>query len=151
MTNPQPDQQRLGPGAPEAGSPQWRASMSIVVGAMAGSLVAMGAVLGLLGAELATPETWMLALVTLATVAAWAAVLLVLRPRGPGPSIAAAQTTVILRVAVLEAPALLGLVLAFLAEPTNLLLYLLPAAFSLLGIGLFARPQVVLDQLSRAA
>lgn len=135
-------------------------SISIVVAALAGALVIMGIVLLLLGAELVTPEPWMLGLVAVATVIVWGLVLAL--PVGPsrsrqvgsgstgslGPRV---QATVMLRVALLEAPALLGFALAVLSAPVNLLVYALPAAFSLLGIWLFARPRVVLDRLSRAA
>ena len=147
MTSSQPD-----PFAPdENGRPHpWVRSLNIIVGAMAASLVVLGVVLVVLGAELAAPEPWLLGLVTLATVGAWGAVLAMRPTRQPGPaSVAAVQTTVILRVALLEAPALLGLVLAFLADPLNLLLYVLPAVFSLAGIALFARPGVVIRQINR--
>lgn len=137
-------------------------SISIVVAALAGALVAMGIVLVVLGAELVTPEPWMLGLVAVATVIAWGLVLaLPVKPSstdsgqvGSGPTNSLAprvQATVMLRVALLEAPALLGFALAVLSAPVNLLVYALPAAFSLLGIWLFARPRVVLDRLSRAA
>lgn len=125
---------------------------NILVGAMALALVVLGAVLAMIGTELATPETWMLGLVVVATVAAWGAVLAPPQRRGPGSALLAnVHTTVVLRVALLEAPAILGFALAFLASPPNLLLYAVPAAFSLLGIALFARPRLVLEQLSAAA
>lgn len=127
-------------------------TLNILVGAMAGALVVMGAVLLAIEAELATPETWMLGLVVLATVAAWGAVLALPQRGGPDSALLAnVHTTVILRVALLEAPAILGFALAFVASPPNLLLYAIPAAFSLLGIALFARPRLVLQQLSAAA
>ena len=110
-------------------------SLSIVVASMAGGLVMMGLVLVLLGAELVVPETWMLGVLGAAVLASLAAVLLV-RPRD-------VHSGVILRVALLEAPAIMGMALAFVSSPTNLVVYLLPAAFSLVAIWLYARPSVV--------
>ena len=49
------------------------------------------------------------------------------------------QSLVILRAAILEAPAMLGLALAFVSQPMSLLPYLLPALFALAGLWLFAR------------
>ncbi|WP_131105278.1 hypothetical protein [Ornithinimicrobium sufpigmenti] len=137
-------------------------SLNIMVAAMATALVALGVVLAVIGGELVTPDLWMLALVALATVGAWGLVLVlpVRLPRsnggdvrgGPGsPHGATVEAAVMVRVAVLEAPALLGIALAFLSHPVNLLVYAVPAAFSLLGIWLFARPRVVLERLSRGA
>lgn len=135
---------------PHDSSPDPRAQpLNIIVLAMAGSLVMLGIVLAVLGAELTVPETWMLLVVAVATLGAWALVLLLpTTPPRPGGSVSAAvQTLTILRVAVLEAPAILGLALAFVSMPTNLTIYLLPALFSLGGIFLFARPSVVRDRV----
>ncbi|QFG69040.1 hypothetical protein [Ornithinimicrobium pratense] len=123
-----------------------------MVSAMAGALVVMGVVLVVLGGELVTPELWALGLVILATVAAWGVVLMLPARRGSSGSFGPAlQAMVMLRVALLEAPAILGLILAFLNNPVNLLVYALPATFSLAGILLFARPRVVLNRLSAVA
>lgn len=153
MTSFQPDHHHLAGSRPTPQSPprEFMRSLNILVGAMAGALVILGVVLIVIGAELATPEIWMLALVVAATVLAWGALLVLPRGRGQASPRLALQATVMLRVAVLEAPAILGFALAFVATPVNLLLYAPPAAFALLGIWLFARPGHVLNQVSGAA
>lgn len=127
--------------------------LTILVSAMAGGLVMLAVVLALLGAQLETPETWMLLVVGVTTIGAWALAL-----GSPVPKVAqsmplAAQVRplVVLRAAVLEAPAIIGLVLAFMSQPINLLVYVLPALFSVAGLLLFARPSVVAQRVSRGA
>lgn len=117
--------------------------MAILVAAMAGALVMLALVLVVIGAELVVPEAWILITVAVATVAAWAMVILVPVARRGTSEEAVVSSTVILRTAVLEAPAILGLSLAFVSSPMSLLPYLLPAVFSLAGLWLFARPSVV--------
>lgn len=138
--------------AEEAGRRQVRLTMTIYVAAMAGALVIFGIVLSFISTDLSTPEWWMLAAVGGLTVAAWLAVLGIRPQRAQGtPLPQRAMATLILRVALLEAPAIVGLVLFFVSQPFNLLVYLLPALFSLAGIWLFARPGKVLDEVSRAS
>lgn len=151
MTTFRPDDPAR-PGDPREDAARRRAqqALTVVVASMAGALVIIGVVLALIGAELATPEWWMLAVVGGASVVAWVLAATVKAPQTSAPAVAA-QTTTILRVAVLEFPALLGMVLAFLSDPFNLLVYLVPAVFSLVGIWLFARPSVVMDQIDRSA
>ena len=126
--------------------------LAVVVAAMAGGLVMLGVVLVLIGAQLETPSAWQLAVVALTTLGAWALAMAAPVPRQSGMPLAAqVQPFVILRAAVLETPAMVELVLAFLSQPINLLVYLLPALFSLAGLWLFARPSVVARRLSRAS
>lgn len=119
--------------------------VALLVSTMAGALVMIGVVLAILGAELVVPESWMLAVVAAATVVVWGLVLVIPVPRAQGGQSPAGlvQTMTVLRVSLLEAPAILGLALAFVSQPTNLTIYLLPALFALGGIVLFARPSVV--------
>ena len=126
--------------------------VAVVVAAMAGGLVMLGVVLVLIGARLETPPAWQLVVVALTTLGAWALALAAPVPRQSGMPLAAqVQPFVILRAAVLETPAMVGLVLALVSQPMNLLVYLLPALFSLAGLWLFARPSVVARRLSRAS
>ncbi|ANS80584.1 hypothetical protein SGUI_3188 [Serinicoccus hydrothermalis] len=126
--------------------------LAIMVGAMAGGLVLIGVILALIGGVLETPSTWALLVVAAATLAAWALVLVmpVPRPSDGIPSPAAVSPVVVVRAAVLEAPAILGLVLFFIDRQT-LLVYALPAVFSVAGMWLFARPSVVAQRISRGA
>jgi hypothetical protein len=120
--------------------------INVVVGAMAAGLVLMGVVLALVGGRLVMPPAWMLAVVAAATVAAWAMVALGPAPRagaGGAPPAGVLQSLVLLRAALLESPALVGLALGFVADPVNLTVYVLPAIFALGGLWLFARPGVV--------
>ncbi|WP_130014295.1 hypothetical protein [Serinicoccus sediminis] len=126
--------------------------IAVVVAAMAGGLVMLAVVLVLIGARLETPPAWQLLVVGLTTLGAWALALGAPVPRRSGMPLAAqVQPFVILRAAVLETPAMVGLVLAFVSQPMNLLVYLLPALFSLAGLWLFAHPSVVARRLSRAS
>ncbi|WP_298750334.1 hypothetical protein [uncultured Serinicoccus sp.] len=126
--------------------------LTIVVAAMGGGLVMLAVVLVLIGARLETPALWQLLVVGLATVGAWVLAVAAPIPRQSGmPLLAQVQPFVVLRAAVIEAPAMVGLVLAFVNQPMNLLVYLLPAVFSLAGLWLFARPSVVVRRLSRAS
>lgn len=127
-------------------------TLNLMVAAMAGALVMLGLVLVLLGAELVTPDVWVLIVLGVVTAAAWGGAALLPVRRAPGTAPAhTLRATVMLRVALLEAPALLGVALALVGDPVSLLTYTLPAAFSLVGIWLFARPRAVLDRLNRAA
>ncbi|GAA4883354.1 hypothetical protein [Serinicoccus chungangensis] len=141
------------PGAPvDEGHRQALRPLAVVVAAMAGGLVMLAVVLVLVGARLETPDTWQLVVVGLATLGSWGLALAAPLPRPSGPPTPAqVQTSVVLRAAILEAPAMIGLVLAFVSQPLNLLVYLLPALFSLGGLWLFARPSVVARRLSRAS
>ena len=123
--------------------------LTIMVASMAAAVVLLGVVLAVVGAELASPEPWMLLVVATATAGAWAFTALRSVPRSPGGGAPAVQSLVLLRSATLEAPALVGLALAFLSEPPNLTVYVLPALFSLAGMWLFARPGVVRARLAR--
>ncbi|OLT45012.1 hypothetical protein BJF86_10180 [Serinicoccus sp. CNJ-927] len=135
-----------------SGAPTDLRPLTIMVGAMAGALVVIGVVLTFLGAEMAVPSTWVLLVVAAATLGAWALVLVMPPPRAPqGASLAAAVSPVVVfRAAVLEAPAIIGLMLFFIDGP-SLLIYALPAIFAIAGMVLFARPSVVARRLSRAA
>ncbi|WP_151526267.1 hypothetical protein [Serinicoccus kebangsaanensis] len=126
--------------------------LSIMVGAMAGGLVVMALVLWLIGADLEAPSAWTLLVVGVATVCAWALVLVMPVARGPGgtPTAALVTPTVVFRAAVLEAPAILGLILFFVDRQT-LLIFALPALFSIAGMWLFARPTVVARRINRVA
>jgi hypothetical protein len=123
--------------------------LTIMVAAMAGALVLLGAVLVIAGAQLAAPPLWMLLVVTVATAGAWALAVLPSASRSPGGGTPALQALVVTRAAALEAPALIGLALAFVAQPVNLTVYLLPALFALAGMWLFARPGAVRARLAR--
>ncbi|MGO0576936.1 hypothetical protein [Ornithinimicrobium panacihumi] len=140
---------QTGPSGPTSAGPE---PLAIMIASMAGALVLIGVVLAVLGAELVAPPTWVLLVLGLACAAALAIVVLMPVPRAiPGqPVRARVLTTCILRVTVLEAPAILGLALTILGDPMSLLTYLLPAMFSLVGIWLFARPSVVRARLERA-
>jgi hypothetical protein len=126
--------------------------MWLVVGSMATALVILGGVLVLIGAQLLTPPLWMLLVVLAATAGAWLLVV-----AGPVPSLPDARTStagvvtpvVIMRAALLEAPAVLGLVLAFVSDPVNLTVYVVPALFAVAGMWLFARPGVVRSRVEQ--
>lgn len=141
------------PGTPADRQPPSDQPVTVLLAAMAGALVLLMVVLVLVGAELTAPPLWMLAVVAVATAGAWAAAVLAPVPRTQlrdSPSAGALLPVVMVRASGLEAPAVLGLVLAFVSEPTNLTIYLLPALFSLAGMWLFARPGAVRARLSRA-
>jgi hypothetical protein len=123
------------------GADPTRRAQTFLVAAMASGLVVIGLALTTLGAELTTPPGWMLGVLAAAVLGSWALVVVVLVPGRPGAAATIpAQALLMVRLAVLEAPAFAGLALAFLAEPPNLSTYLLPATFSLVGIALFATP-----------
>ncbi|MFX0537795.1 hypothetical protein ACQBAT_10525 [Ornithinimicrobium sp. Y1847] len=124
-------------------------SAGLVVATMAGALVIFGVMLAVLGAELATPEAWMLAAVAVFTLLSWGLVRFLPPPPG-APQAGAVMPLVVLRAAILEAPAMIGIGLAFAADPPNLLVYLLPAMFALAGLWMFARPSVVRSHLDKA-
>lgn len=146
MTSFTPD----GPSAHQTSGPRGLDPMAIVVAAMAGALVMLGLILPIVGAEPVMPETWMLVAVGLATLAAWALVIFLPLPRRSPSREGLVQSLVILRAAILEAPAMLGLALAFVSQPMSLLPYLLPALFALAGLWLFARPSVVRARVDSA-
>ncbi|GGK63869.1 hypothetical protein [Ornithinimicrobium pekingense] len=126
--------------------------LSLLVASMAGGLVLLGAVLVLAGGRLAMPPAWMLLVVAAATAAAWIMVAFGPVPgtgAGGAPPAGVLQSLVLLRAALLEGPALVGLALGFVAEPTNLTIYVLAAVFALGGMWLFARPAAVRNRLQR--
>ena len=159
MTVFQPDDPRSSATSPGRTGPEdaharaFDRVQGVMVAAMAAALVLMGIVLPIIGAELVTPDPlWPLWVVLAATVLSYALVLFLPAPRSPhGHPAAAAQTLLILRAAILEAPAILGFALSLITSPPSLLVYLLPAGFALAGIWLFARPSVVRARVSRAA
>lgn len=122
-----------------------------IVASMAFALVLFAVVLWLIGGELHTPPLWMLLVVVAATAAAWLLVVVSPVPEtgGSTSTMAVVQPVVLMRISLLEAPAIVALVLAFLAEPTNLTIYLVAALFALGGIWLFARPSVVRARVER--
>jgi hypothetical protein len=122
-----------------------------IVASMAFALVLFGVVLWLIGAELHMPPLWMLLVVIAATIAAW---LLVVVSPVPGSgrgttALSVVQPVVLMRISLLEAPAIVALIFAFLAEPTNLTIYVIAALFALGGMWLFARPSVVRARVER--
>lgn len=124
--------------------------LTIMVAAMAGGLVLLGVVLAVVGAELVTPPAWMLLVVAAATAGAWALAVLAPVPHAAATGAAPAlQSLVVLRAAVIEVPAIVGLALAFVAQPPNLTVFVLPALFALAGMWLFARPGAVRARLAR--
>jgi hypothetical protein len=140
------------PASPGRPGPPSDQTITMVVAAMAGGLVLMGVVLTLAGGRLVMPPAWMLAIVVAATAAAWTMVALGPLPRagaGGAPPAGVLQSLVLLRAALLEGPALVGLALGFVADPTNLTVYVLPAIFALGGLWLFARPAAVRHRLGR--
>lgn len=126
-------------------------ALLFVVSAMAGAVLLMGPVLLVLGAELVSPPLWMLLVVVVATAGAWAATLLLPAPAGlrDGDIDSVVHTLTLVRAALLEAPAMLALALAFVATPVNLTIYLVAALFALAGLWLFARPSAVRAQIER--
>jgi hypothetical protein len=122
--------------------------LGLLVGAMAGTLVLLGVVLAVIGAELLTPPAWMLLVVAAATAGAWtvAGLAPVRRPGAGGDG--GLHPLVLVRAAVLEAPAFVGLALSFLSDPMNLTIYVLPALLAVAGLWLFARPGAVRARLA---
>lgn len=141
--------------SPASAAPSQRSSdqpLTMMVGAMAGGLVLLGVVLALTGARLESPPGWMLIVVLAATAAVWAVVVLGPVPRagaGGAHPAGALQSLVLLRAALLEGPALVGLALGFVADPANLTIYVLPAIFALGGLWMFARPAAARRRLER--
>lgn len=137
------------PANPQSPSDGARRTLAVLVGSYALALVTLGVVLALLGAELASPPLWMVVTVLLATIAVWAlAAVLPVSRAGSVASVTMRLT--ILRMALLEAPAILGFALAFVSSPTNLLIFVLPTIFALGGMWLLARPSVVLARVENA-
>ena len=147
----EPDDLRsAGPARPPAGEQ----ALVILFGAMASALVVLGVILPLIGHELVVPDPiWTLVVVLAATAAAWGAVLILGVPRATTPASPAqrVQALMILRLAILEAPAIVGLAFSFVTGPPSLLVYVIPAMFALAGMWLLGRPSVVREAVSRAA
>ncbi|SOC55319.1 hypothetical protein [Ornithinimicrobium cerasi] len=121
-------------------------ALRTIVASMALGLVLIGVVLVLIGAELLTPPLWMLLVVALATAGAWLLVVLSPVPTATAPgasTTAVVQPVVVMRTSLVEAPAILGLILAVVSDPMNVTVYVIPAMFALAGMWLFARPSVV--------
>lgn len=122
---------------------------NLVVGAMAAALVLLGIVLLTIGITPHSEVSWTLALVAAATLLSWVLVLVMPVPTVDPPVQASAlMPTLMVRVTLLEFPALLGVMMCFLDPQANLLNYLLPAVFSLLGLYLFGRPSVIIAKMT---
>lgn len=110
-------------------------SLRILSGAMIGALLVLGVAIVVMAPDVEMPATWMLlalGVVLLAALATSEVLLRRLAPLEPGEGLTAParqrlQATHITRLAVLEAPAIMALMFAFVSRPASWVIYAIVA------------------------
>jgi energy-converting hydrogenase Eha subunit E len=133
-------------------------TMRILTGAFMGGLVIIGVIAVVIAPTVQLPPVPVsLGLLALVVLCVGGSELLLrrspaLRPDGSGPgAVGLVQSHHIVRMAVLEAPAMLGLAAMFVIEPPSFVTYLVPAVPALLAMALLVFPhRMTLERYERA-